>query len=236
MNLRRTALAALLLAAPALPASDTSTLIDWLLKDGRDLSGIPFGEVVTAATGKTIIPVDPAKDAGWLEVLSGMLDRTLQDLNAPNHPIRSTGRINEASRFIEDRLAEEINRTPGWSATIPATSAGSPQRSGYPDLRVELPDRSIVYLDPKLYAAGSRRSSLRTFYYEPKTLTNKIHDDARHLLIGVAHNGESGAAFQLQSWELVDVSGLRVQLKAEFQASNADIYRDDLTIRKSSRD
>jgi hypothetical protein len=31
----------------------------------------------------------------------------------------------------------------------------------------------VFYLDPKLYAAGSRDSSFRTFYFEPKITTNK---------------------------------------------------------------
>lgn len=235
MNARLAALATLLLALPAVRASDTSTLIRWLLDKDRALEGIPFTEVVEAATGKNIVPIDAESDALWMATLGLILDRTLDALNEPGHPIRSSGRINEASRFVEDRLIEEINRTPGWSASIPVTSAGSPQRSGYPDLRVKLPDGSVVYLDPKLYSTDSRRSSLRTFYYEPKTLTNKIQDDAHHLLIGVAHNGRSGTEFQLTGWELVDVSRIRVQLKAEFQASNADIYRDDTIVGKSSR-
>ncbi len=112
-------------------------------------------------------------------------------------------------------------------------ASGEEQRSGYPDMRLVLPDGSIVFLDPKLFAADSRTSTLRTFYYEPKTLTNKVHDDARHLLVGISHNGKSGADLRLLGWELVDVSRLRVQLKAEFQASNKDIYREDATVARS---
>jgi hypothetical protein len=96
-----------------------------------------------------------------------------------------------------------------------------------------LEDGSVVYLDPKLHAADSRGSSLRTFYYEPKTTTGKVHDDARHLLIGVQHNEGQGGQLRFEGWEIVDVSKIKVRLKAEFQASNKDMYRDETIILQS---
>lgn len=212
--------------------TDTSVLIEWLLQDGRDLKGVPFSEVLAATTGKKILPVDP--EAPWLKRLAIVLDRTLAALNDPAHPIHGVGRINEASRFIEDQLLAECNKEPGWSCGIPRTSAGEEQRSGYPDLRLVLDDQSVVFLDPKLFARGSKTSTLRTFYYEPKSTTSKVHDDARHFLVGIQHNlGEAGKV-DFEEWDLVDVSKIKVQLKAEFQASNKDMYRDDTVVLKSS--
>ncbi|MFM8831357.1 MAG: hypothetical protein ACKOHM_10195 [Spartobacteria bacterium] len=212
--------------------ADSAVLIEWLLQDGRDLKGIPFSEVLAATTGKHILPVSP--DAAWLRRLAAVLDRTLAAMNDPAHPIHSVGRINEASRFIEDQLMAECNKEPGWSCGIPRTSAGEEQRSGYPDLRLVLEDRSVVYLDPKLFARGSKSSSLRTFYYEPKSTTGKVHDDACHLLVGVQHTGGEGGQIRFEEWDLVDVSKIKVQLKAEFQASNKDLYRNDTILLKSS--
>jgi len=210
---------------------DSAVLIEWLLQDGRDLKGIPFSEVLAATTGKNILPVDP--EAVWLKRLAAVLDRTLAAMNDPTHPIHSVGRINEASRFIEDQLMAECNKEPGWSCGIPRTSAGEEQRSGYPDLRLVLEDQSVVYLDPKLFARGSKTSTLRTFYYEPKSATSKVQDDARHLLVGVQHNGSEGGQIRFEEWDLVDVSKIKVQLKAEFQASNKDLYRGDTILLKS---
>jgi hypothetical protein len=209
---------------------DSAVLIEWLLQDGRDLKGIPFSEVLAATTGKNILPVDP--EAVWLKRLAAVLDRTLAAMNDPTHPIHSVGRINEASRFIEDQLMAECNKEPGWSCGIPRTSAGEEQRSGYPDLRLVLEDQSVVYLDPKLFARGSKTSTLRTFYYEPKSATSKVQDDARHLLVGVQHNGGEGGQIRFEEWDLVDVSKIKVQLKAEFQASNKDLYRRDTILLK----
>lgn len=206
-------------------STDTRDLIAWLLADGRALKGIPFSEIIAATTGKKIIPVESSTDGVWLERLGRALDRALLVLNDPAQGIHAAGRINEASRFIEDQIRAELSREPGWRCAIPRTNSGGEQRSGYPDLRLVLENGSVVYLDPKLFAADSRESALRTFYYEPKTATNKVQDDARHLLVGIHHNGKTGADLRLLGWELVDVSRLRVQLKAEFQASNNDIYR-----------
>ena len=228
----------LLAVIPSLPAatsskeSDTATLIHWLLEDDRDLKGIPFRDVLAATTGKKIHPVNPAKDAAWLAQLGKVLDRAVSSLNDTAHPIHNAGRVNEASRFIEDAIMAECKKEPGWSCGIPPTAAGAEQRSGYPDLRLVLADGSVVYLDPKLYAKGSQTSTLRTFYYEPKSATGKVHDDARHLLIGIEHNGKDAQNLRLLRWELVDVSKLLVQLKAEFQASNKAMYQPDNIVLK----
>ena len=232
--------AALLLALAAIiplraeeKKSDASEFIGWLLQDERDLKGIPVSEVLAATTGKKILPIDPSKDQAWLKKLGTILDLTLAKLNDPAHPMHTAGRINEASRFIEDELLAECNKVEGWSCGIPKTTAGEEQRSGYPDLRLVLEDGSVVYLDPKLFATDSRASSFRTFYYEPKTTTSKVQDDARHLLVGVHHNEAQGGQLRLEGWDLVDVSRIQVQLKAEFQASNRDMYRDETIVLQS---
>ncbi len=214
-------------------SSDTRELVGWLLEEGRDLGEIPFSEVLLATTGRKILPVDPAADRPWLDRLGRVLDNVLETMNSPSDPIHRAGRINEASRFIEDRLHAALNHENGWTCAIPKTTDGTEQRSGYPDLRLSLEDGSTVYLDPKLFEDGSRNSTLRTFYYEPKTTTNKVHDDARHLLVAIRHNGKTGTELRLLGWELIDVSRIRVRLKAEFQASNHDLYHPENVVEKS---
>jgi len=235
-------IAALLALQPVpLPAADQAAerdqaeMVRWLVAHQDDLRDIPFAEVVRAATGKEIIPVDPKRDAALLKTLAGVLDATLAALNDPTHPIHGTARINEASRFIEDEIRRQVNLLPGWECAVPLTAEGNAQRAGYPDLHVVTDNGAVLYLDPKLYEAGSRDSSLRTFYYEPRSLTGKIHDDARQMLVGVEHSGKDPATMRLTSWDLIDVSKLRVQLKAEFQAGNRDIYRDDMVVGSSHK-
>jgi hypothetical protein len=232
----KVALVALLLTAPFRLSdgkSDNAELVRWLVAHQDDLKDVPFGDVVMAATGKRILPVDPRRDAAILQKLGVALDATLLALNEPSHSIHLTGRVNEASRFIEDEIRKQVNLLPGWKCTIPRTTVGREQRAGYPDLRIVTDTGTVIYFDPKLYATGSRSSSLRTFYYEPRSLTGKIQDDALHLLAGIEHDGNKASAIRLTRWDLIDVSKLRVSLKAEFQAGNDRIYRSETIVGRS---
>lgn len=119
----------------------------------------------------------------------------------------------------------KVSAVPGLTCEVPANREGEHQRSGYPDLRiVDEISGDVFYLDPKLVEQSSWRSSFRSFYFEPKTKTLKINDDAVHLLVGIGHDGKVGE-WVFGEWNLVDLSTLNVRLKAEFQASNADLYR-----------
>ncbi|HEY6166456.1 MAG TPA: hypothetical protein VI454_00360, partial [Verrucomicrobiae bacterium] len=203
-----------------------------------ELRGIPFPEVIFAATGKRVLPFSATNDAdrALLAKLGGALDRVVAQMNAPDSPAHRQKRINEVSTHFERALRDVLNTIPGFACDWPKTAAGRVQHSGYPDLRLE--DKTtgrILYLDPKLYEAKSRASSFRTFYYEPKRDTNKVRDDAHHFIVGFAHTGKSDGRWQFVSWELVDVSRLRVQLKAEFQASNRDLYREEAIVSRSER-
>ena len=223
-----------LLGADADPPPGKDALIRWLVAHQDDLDNVAFSDVVRAVTGKRVIPVDGKRDGRLLDKLGTALDAALAALNDPKHTIHLAGRVNEASRHIEDEIRRQVNQIPGWKCTIPLTREGKEQRSGYPDLRVVTGDGVILYLDPKLHEAASRGSTLRTFYYEPRNLTGKIQDDAIHLLVGVEHTGGGAKAMRLTKWELIDVSRIRVRLKAEFQASNADMYRPETIVRRSA--
>jgi hypothetical protein len=96
------------------------------------------------------------------------------------------------------------------------------QRPGYPDLRlVETATNRVFYPDPKLYAAGSRDSSFRTFYFEPKVTTNKVRDDAVHLLVGFQYEPHTAGYWKFTRWDLVDLSHFKVRLKPSSKAAIA---------------
>jgi hypothetical protein len=130
-----------------------------------------------------------------------------------------------------------LSSTAGLSCDSPSTIEGKVQRSGYPDLRiVDLASRRVFYLDPKLYAAGSRNSSFRTFYFEPKKTTNKVSDDAVHFIVGFEHQPrENNGRWKFTRWDLVDLSHFKVKLKAEFQGSNRDMYRAEAIVATSAK-
>ncbi|MGE9266497.1 MAG: hypothetical protein ACQKBY_00250 [Verrucomicrobiales bacterium] len=190
---------------------------------GREIS---FAKLVQLTRGHRIIPLDPENSVHG-EIREAVLKAAREcahEFSAATSPLRQLSRINEASRHFEESLAQKLKALPGFTCGIPPTQDGKEQRSGYPDLRlVHQASGTIAYLDPKLFAAGSIASSLRTFYYEPTGDSGKINDDALHLLIGFPHNARDGQ-WQFSAPHLVDLSGLKVTLKAEFHASNRDLY------------
>ncbi len=208
-------------------------LIPWLLDESAALKGIPFPDVIAATSGKRVIPIDRAdKDTQRiLAEIGHALDDVLAAMNAPDSPARSAKRVNEMSSHFENALREKLNARAGFACDFPKTAEGRAQRSGYPDLR--LADKAtgrVLYLDPKLFAAGSKTSSLRTFYFEPKRATNKVNDDAHHLIVGISHEKADVSGMQFTRWELIDLATFRVKLKAEFEGSNADLYRPEAVV------
>ena len=214
-------------------------LIPWLLHEDRQLRGVPFSEVIFDSAGKKVLPFDANNpvDQRVAKVISAACHETMKRLNAPGSTIQNIDRINEVSSHFEDSLRELLNATSGLRCDFPLTAEGKVQRSGYPDLRiVDLPSQRIFYLDAKLYAAGSRDSSFRTFYFEPKKATKKVRDDAVHFIVGFEHEPREGgprspsAMWKFTRWDLVDLSQFKVKLKAEFQASNRDMYRPEAIV------
>ncbi len=240
-----TALASAALAqrSPA-PKEPVDQLIPWLLDEDQQLRGVPFSEVILDATGKRVLPFDASNpvDQRVANAISTACNETVKRLNAPGSAIQKVDRINEVSSHFEDTLRELLNAAPGLRCDFPLTAEGKVQRSGYPDLRiVDLESRRVFYLDPKLYAVGSRDSSFRAFYFEPRKSTNKVRDDAVHFVVGFEHlpreagSGSPNAIWKFTRWDLVDLSRFTVKLKAEFQGSNRDMYRPEAIVATSAK-
>jgi hypothetical protein len=220
------------------PRDPVDNLIPWLLEEKEELRALPFSKVIFDATGRRVLELNPtrAEDQTTIGRLCSVLDEVLTSVNQPGSPVQSVPRINEASSHFENLLRERLNRAEGFTCDFPRTSEGRVQRSGYPDLRiVETATKRVLYLDPKLYAVGSRESGFRTFYFEPKIATNKVTDDAVHLIVGFEHETKADGHWKFTRWDLVDLAHFKVRLKAEFQASNHDIYRPEAVIATSAR-
>lgn len=184
---------------------------------------------------RAIDPKDET-DTRVLQQIGVGLDGVLKRMNAPDAPVQSVARINEVSSSFEDMMREVMNAVPGLSCDFPKTANERVQRSGYPDLRlVDNAAKRVYYMDPKLYAAGSRNSSFRTFYFEPKATTNKVRDDAVHLILGIEHAPRNAGHWEFTRWDIVDLAHFDVKLKAEFQGSNRDMYRADAIVGSSSK-
>ncbi len=238
------ALAISALAQPPAKKNPVDQLIPWLLNEDQQLRGVPFSQVIFDTTGRRVLPFDPnnAVDQRVAEAISIACNETMKRLNARDSIIQNVDRINEVSSHFEDTLRDLLNTTPGLQCNFPLTAQGKIQRSGYPDLRiVDRQSKRVFYLDPKLYAVGSRDSNFRAFYFEPRKATNKVHDDAVHFVVGFGHSprasgsGSSNATWQFIRWDLVDLSQFTMKLKAEFQGSNRDMYRPQAIVASSEK-
>lgn len=220
------------MAAPAVAQEVNSAtmaqIIQWLLADPERLEAIPFPDIVMAVCGKKVIPMaeKDATDQLILQHVQMTAESVLKQLNAKDSPVKGLRRINEASRFFEDLLVKQLSND-DFTCQFPKTTQGDVQRSGYPDLElIHKPSGRVTYLDPKLFEATSRNSTLRTFYFEPKGKTNKITKDAHHLLLGFSHDGKDGN-WTFVDVDIVDIAKLKVRLKAEFDASNKELYQPE---------
>ncbi|MEX2579392.1 MAG: hypothetical protein WD342_10065 [Verrucomicrobiales bacterium] len=241
MNLQLVVL--LVALAPACKRSETpriviekepsvESLVSTVLNGGGTFRDVEFAGLVESSTGNLVIPVNPADpvDAEILACLDAALTTILNRFNQPDTPTNSEKRINEVSSYFEEALLEELDAAPELSCEYPRTAKGNLQRAGYPDLMIRhLASGRVAYLDPKLVKQGTLDSSLRTFYFTPRNETNKILRDAHHLLVGVEHDGNTGD-WQFLRWHVIDLTRFQVTLKAEFQASNRDIYIRELLL------
>jgi hypothetical protein len=228
------------LCADSVPVEnpEIKPFVQWLLEDGERLDEVRFAEVAEAVSGRRVVPVDASDpvDAAMLAHLVAALDDLLEVMADPEHAIHAIGRINEVSRPVEDFLLERLDAGADFACSIPLNASGEVQLSGYPDLRLEhAPSGRVFYIDPKVYRQGSESSSFRTFYFEPKEATNKILDDASHLIVGIAHGGKVAGRWQLEAWKLVDLIDFRVRLKAEFQSNNRELYKESAILRQGQR-
>ncbi|MDQ3546909.1 MAG: hypothetical protein M3429_10415 [Verrucomicrobiota bacterium] len=231
---------ATLAQAPPKAASPVpvDAIIPWLLQEDEQLRAVPFAKVIEDTTGRKVLAIEPKNptDQRVLKEIGGVLDLVVRQLNQPGSAIQVVSRINEASSHFEELMRKLLDAAPGLSCDFPRTAEGHAQRSGYPDLRVvDLETKRVYYLDPKLYAAGSRESSFRTFYFEPKKKTNKVLDDAVHLVAGFEHAPREGGGWKFTRWDLVDLARFRVRLKAEFQGSNRDLYQPEAIVGSSAK-
>jgi len=223
-----------------LPKKKLSTheLIRQLLDQELSARKFSFSDVVFATSGKKVLPIRPENSAH--QVILQAVERAAREATVafsdPHSSIQKLRRINEASRYFEDFLRQKLNEHPSLTCTVPKNTQGQAQRSGYPDLLItyKASDGSLTYayLDPKLFEEKSRSSSLRTFYFEPRSQTNKIQYDAIHILLGISHDGKV-QAWTFTGWEICDLSRFQVRLKAEFQASNKELYRAPVIIKSS---
>ena len=193
-----------------------------MIKITNKLQGISFKDVIEVTSGYELVPINlqQKEDAELVEKLIYSSKNFLTLCNKTKRRFFGN-RINEVSRAIENELVEEISKTGLKPKILPAM--------GYPDIELIDQHGRLTYLEIKI-SSIIKHSRLRSFYY---TTGKKIKRDARHLLLGLLIIEEKDKYWKIEEWTLTDLSKLIVYLKAEFNASNIDIYKPELILAKS---
>lgn len=214
-----------------------SALISTFLEGAENSREIRFAEVIEASTGHLAIPLDPGDemDARVCDEISSAMDASLEYFNGKESPTNGDSKISKVTFRFMVKICEMIDAAPGLSCARSRTKDGILPKSGYPDLRIVNEETGrVIYLVPKMVEQGSLSSSLRSFYFTPKGGDGLVKEDAHHFLVGIEHNGKTGA-WKFRGWHLVDLANLKVRIKAEFQGSNKNLYQPDLIISRSQK-
>ncbi len=205
--------------APDLPVD--IALARWLVQtpSGGGAILLPFTQVVTAATGKRVLPFDPANaaDAATLTKIGAALDNLLPRMNRPDSPARAAfptaGKEAVCTVFDgELRAALQPSQPSGASAT----------EHLYPAFA--LPDAATgkaYYLAVTLYPTGGDPAATAV-NFQPGEAASRISADGCCLLVGIEHNGKAGHDIAFLNWQVLDLAKLKVRFTPVFQANGAD--------------
>ncbi len=198
----------------------------------RDMVGgmrdVPLPVIIEALSNHQVLPWNgESRDAlaGIADVVSTLIETGGIE----------AARMNEAGNQVENVVIEAM-RSRGFEARRPKGESGRVKSTGYPDLEVEI-DGTVFYVEVKTFSAATIDSSQRSFYLSPST-DFKVTRDAIHLLVAVELSPGAKGSYQARSVRWLDLSGLRCDLKYEFNASNRDLYRREsgLVVIEATRD
>jgi hypothetical protein len=187
------------------------------LRDGvRD---VPLPLIIEEFSGHAVRP--------WRgECRDGLVAVGNAVMAAINREGLASNRANEAGNAVEDFVLSALGAH-GFRAGRPAGPSGRVQATGYPDLEATGNDGATAfYVEVKTFNATAKDTTLRSFYLSPGA-NFKVTRAAIHLLIGVQLERTRDGHFRATSVCWLDLSGLKCDLKHEFNANNRDLYRPE---------
>jgi hypothetical protein len=198
----------------------------------KPIKGIPFSVIMKSVSGFCIEPIskDCQLDNELVALMIKVAELTGERLS--EKPIIRP-RPNEVGNDIEEYILAAI-RSIGLKAERPKTIAGSLRTTGYPDILIFDRSNRPSYIECKIYEEGKKASTLRSFYLSPSK-DFKVVYSARHLLIGFGVEGaliegSRKSSYVAKSFKIVDLSGLKCDVKYEFNSDNKRLYADGAVI------
>ena len=194
--------------------------------------------------------VQPMRNLPFEDVVSGLYDVTVEKFDIENENNRKIlHRLAKAmrdacktiqSKPIERPRANEVGndmekfviaalRKEHFEALRPKTKDGKGKSVGYPDIKISTADLPI-YLEVKTFSARNYSTTQRSFYISPAE-NPKIIDDAYHLLVGF-EMAKKGDLYTPEAFEIVDLYGLKCDVKLEVNSHNKKLYEDERILAK----
>ncbi len=198
--------------------------------------GVSFPVIVESSTGYKVLSVDISKDSQLIEDIS-LIARTITNRYYDNLITRETYlnvigkepkafRPNEVGRILE----YDIYNIPRSFEVI--TEIHPLRQVGYPDIKIIEKSGKVIYMDIKA-TTRPNVGSPRDFYYSTKEKTlKKINSDGLHLLLGFIIREVEAEKYKTIGWKLVDLSKIKVSIKAEFNADNLEIYKPEAILKE----
>lgn len=179
----------------------------------EDVGKVTLREVIEASCNCNVIPINQT-DAQDIELLSHLA----RSLNNFMNLTRRSGsrfrgeRINDVGKNLENMVVGEIKKTP-----LEVEKLGA---SGYPDFEIRQDNRT-TYLEIKTTGNIKKSKTHHRMFYISSG--KKVKTDARHLLLQIQMEEERDKYWKVISWELRDITELKLGLKTEFNANFQDI-------------
>ncbi len=216
---------------PAAPDAAPNFVARWLLQQngGKDAVSLSLADVLHAATGKNVLPIDAANpaDAAVIAKLGGVMDRVLPGMNKPESPAHVVSRPDEITAFFEDALRAFVVTTPGLSCPAPSDEAAAATHTagGFPAIRLlDAASGKSYYLGVTLYPTGGREGAVRALHLHPASAAARMTEDGSCCLIAIETNGKTGKEIAFLNWELLDLARLQVRVATTFEATQGDVH------------
>ena len=203
---------------PPLSEQEQRDLVRQVLTFPKKLGQINFPLVVKESTGFDVIGIDlnETYDKNLISILKAKLD-DLRKASKKSGQHFKGNRINDVGSQIETAIVRDLNTSP-----FIVRQLGS---KGYPDIEVIF-DNETIYMELKT-SGVIEKSNYRYFYY---TTGIKVKKSARHILISILAESPDRGYWAIKSFEINDLSRLKVRLKAEFNASKTDLMDEEARI------
>jgi len=195
----------------------------------QPIRNIPFPLIIKSVSGHSVLPIDRDNrdDRTLIEQLAEVAAVTGEMLR--DTPIRRN-RPNEVGNDVEPfvmRAAAQV----GLAADRPKGASGRGKTTGYPDILLTDSAGRPSYVECKIFGEGSSPTTMRSFYLSPSD-DFKVTCDARHLLMAFEMRrmpipASRDSFYTALAFKLVDLSGLKCDVKYEFNSDNRRLYHED---------